>query len=212
MGIDSLKWRRFLSRFGAVFLFVLASAIPAGAEEPMTMEEAEKTYDALRKAMVDSYAAGGNDIAGIYMGWYRFNRAPFISGTHGARYVNTYGNEKASAYGLFEKGGPLPIGAILVRDSFMSSKACLTGDVVFGEKTPPGVVACVGPLFIMEKMEKDFNPVSGDWKFTMIFPGGTLFGTTRGPGAKNVDFCMNCHEAAEGDDYIFYTPEEYRLK
>ncbi|MEW5704251.1 MAG: cytochrome P460 family protein [Pseudomonadota bacterium] len=212
MGTVFLKSSKFL--FYAGFLLTLLITTPGSprAEEPATPEEAEKTYDALRRAMVDSYQAGGNPIAATYMGWQRFNSAPFLSGTHGARYVNTYGNEKASGYGLFEKGGPLPKGAILVRDSFMVSDACLTGDVVFGEKTPPGVIACVGPLFIMEKMEKGFNQASGDWRFTMIWPGGTLFGTTKGPGAKNIDFCMNCHEVAEKDDHIFYTPEEYRPK
>lgn len=210
MTIPSLNLMKALACLAVAFLLVVDGNRTASAEEPMTDKGAEKTYDALRKAMVDSYSAGGNTIASTYMGWQRFNRAPFLSGTHGARYVNTYGNKKASDYGLFEKGKPLPKGAILVRDSFMSAEACLTGDVVLGDKTPPGVIACVGPFFIMEKMEKGFNPESGDWKFTMIFPGGTVFGTTKGPGAKNVNFCMNCHEVAEEDDFIFYTPEEYR--
>jgi len=210
MAMASRSFLKFPAFIGAAFLLAAAIGGEAVSKEPLTDEGAEMTYNALRAAMVESYRAGGDDTAAVYMGWQRFNRVPFLSGTHGGRYSNIYGNAKASAYGLFEKGKPLPKGAVLVRDSFMAAKACLTGDVALGDKTPPGVFACFGPLFIMEKMEKGFNPESGDWRFTMIFPGGTVFGTTKGQGAENVDFCMNCHEAAEPDDFIFYTPEEYR--
>jgi len=46
----------------------------------------------------------------------------------------------------------------------------------------------------------------------MIMPDGSVFGTTKGAGAKKVEFCAACHmsEAPEVDSMMFI-PEEYRV-
>jgi len=60
-------------------------------------------------------------------------------------------------------------------------------------------------------MSRGFNKASGNWRYSMIMPDGTVYGTTKGKGAKNVEFCVACH-ATMGDDqdHLFFMPEEYR--
>ena len=67
-----------------------------------------------------------------------------------------------------------------------------------------------GALFLMEKMPDGFNHASGNWRYTMIMPDGSIFGTTGGVGAKQVQFCISCHLAVEHQDHLFFIPEEYR--
>ena len=69
----------------------------------------------------------------------------------------------------------------------------------------------VGPLFLMEKMESGFNQASGDWRYALIGPNGKVMGTTGGTGSKGVEFCAACHAAGDAD-YMFFMPEEVRLK
>ena len=40
----------------------------------------------------------------------------------------------------------------------------------------------VGPMFLIEKKEKGFNPRSKDWLFMMIKPSGEVVGITNGVG------------------------------
>ena len=51
------------------------------------------------------------------------------------------------------------------------------------------------PLFLMEKMPAGFSYVTGDWRYIMIMPDGSLFGETRGDGAVTLEdaYCFgNC--------------------
>jgi len=67
-----------------------------------------------------------------------------------------------------------------------------------------------GPLFLMEKMPAGFNYVSGDWRYTMVMPDGSMFGTTNGVGSDNVKFCIACHLAVEAQDHLYFPPKQYR--
>ena len=136
----------------------------------------------------------GLDIAGQYQGWAIYNTQPYVSDTHGGRYVNNFGNRRAKAYGKFEHSGVMPTGALLAKDSFMVRH----GKVV------------AGPLFVMEKMPSGFNADSGNWRYTLIMPGGKVIGTTNGKGSGNVGFCIGCHMSAEDTDSMMYLPDEYR--
>jgi hypothetical protein len=121
-----------------------------------------------------------------------------VSATHGNRYINNYANSTAKDYANLGKVDSLPRGSILAKDSFEVSR---DGDVV------------TGPLALMEKMPPGFNPRSRDWRYTMIMPDGTVFGTTNGEGSERVAFCIDCHVAAGDDmDHLFYVPERYRVK
>ena len=136
----------------------------------------------------------GLAIAASYQGWTRYSMRPYVSDTHGGRFVHNYGNRKAASYGRFENAGVMPAGAVLAKDSFLVRN----GKVV------------AGPLFVMEKMPAGFNADSGNWRYTLVMPGGKMIGTTNGKGSGNVGFCIGCHMAADDTDSLFFMPEEYR--
>jgi hypothetical protein len=167
---------------------------PAALSDP----EAVTIYDAVRDDMLAAYRLSGDPVAMNYWKWRRYNRVPYRSRPHGERYVNHYANAKADAYGRAGDIGELPAGAVVVKDAFTVTAR---GDVF------------VGPLFIMEKMLPGFSHATRNWRYTMIMPDGSLFGTTNGDGHERVEFCAHCHAAAgDGNDHLFFVPAEYRLR
>ncbi|MCH7795318.1 MAG: hypothetical protein IH900_09300 [Proteobacteria bacterium] len=170
----------------------------AGAAAELTDAEAVAVYDCLLKELKAAYAKSDNDIALSYMSWPRYSKQAYLSGTHGNRYVQNYANAKARAYGAYEKAGTMPVGSAIAKDSF-----AVTAD---GKVT-------IGPLFLMEKMNAGFSPSSGDWRYTMIMPNGSVFGTTLGAGGAKVRFCAECHMSVTPDvDSMMFMPDEYRIK
>jgi hypothetical protein len=163
--------------------------------EPLDPERAAEIYAIAREAMRAGYPLSGSQVARDYLSWRRYNSAPYLSATHGNHYLNNYANERALAYGEFEGAGRLPVGSVIAKDSFSVTRS---GSIL------------IGPLFIMEKMPQGFSYVSGDWKFTLVRPDGTLFGETNGPGAKRVEYCITCHLARERYDHLYFVPKDYR--
>ena len=157
---------------------------------------AEKIYQDLVDQLVAGYRPTGHPVARDYRAWRRYNTAPYLSATHGNLYINNYANEIARAYGEFENAGVLPVGSIIAKDSFVVLRN--------GEGRP-------GPLFVMEKMPKGFNYVSGNWRYTQINPDGVLFGETHGDDAERVEYCIGCHLAVEQQDHLFFIPGPYRV-
>ena len=89
----------------------------------------------------------------------------------------------------------MPAGSILVKDSFLAH--------------PDGTLA-VGPLFVMEKVA-NFDKRTGNWRYTMVMPDGSVFGVTNGQNAAGMEFCHTCHAIQAADqDYLFFLPEEFR--
>ena len=164
----------------------------------LTSLDAITIYDRIRDAMAQAYKPSGIKAAELYTSWTRHNAAPYVSATHGGRYVNNYANPIAKDYANLGNVESLPQGSILAKDSFEVTQ---DGDVL------------TGPLALMEKMQPGFNPQSRDWRYTMIMPDGTVFGITNGEGSERVEFCIGCHVAAGDDmDHLFYVPERYRVK
>ncbi len=162
----------------------------------ITDAEAVLVYDCLHREMQAAYAKSDHAIAVSYASWPRYSRQAYVSGTHGNRYVQNFANAKGRAYGAFENAGRMPAGAMLAKDSF--------------SVLPNGRIM-VGPLFAMEKMPAGFNPGSGDWRYTMIMPDGSVFGVTKGAGGQKVAFCVACHMGVASDmDSMLFLPEEYR--
>ena len=162
---------------------------------PLSGEEAERLYADLKADMATRYQLSRQPGFANYQSWTRYNRVPYPSVSHGNRFLNTYGNPVARAYARFEQAGKLPVGSVIAKDSITVSRD--------GKATP-------GALFLMEKMPDGFNYVSGDWRYTMIMPDGSVFGTTKGEGSQRVTFCISCHLAVEKQDHLFFLPEEYR--
>ena len=163
----------------------------------LSADEASEVYAIVNDALRAGYGHSGLAIARAYQGWQRYNTAPYFSLSHGNHYLNNYANAKASAYGMFEQAGKLPVGAIIAKDSF---SVATSREIV------------LGPLFIMEKMPAGFNDVTGDWKFIQIQPDGTLLGETRGTGAERVEYCIACHLAAVKHDHLYFVPKKYRTR
>ncbi len=167
---------------------------PAG----LSGADALTIYNRILDDMVAGYSLSGLDYVDRYRTWRRYNTVPYRSAQHGERYVNNFANDAGTNYRHFEASGEMPAGAILVKDSFAVTKR---GDVFSG------------PLFVMEKMSSGFNPASRDWRYVMIMPDGSLFGSTNGEGSDRVGFCVTCHKlAGDKNDHLFYIPERYRVR
>ena len=169
---------------------------PSGAVE-LTSTEAAAAYACLLGELKAAYAKAGLGVVKDYDRWTNANTAPYVSDTHGGRLVNNYANSQGgNLYVKFEDSGTMPAGSVLAKDSFVAQ--------------PDGRLA-IGPLFVMEKMNDGFNAESGDWRYTMVMPDGSVFGRTKGAGAASVEFCNACHSAvAEDQGYMFFLPEEHR--
>ncbi len=150
-----------------------------------------KTGYAKSKLTSDS----GHMVAQDYQDWRRYSTRPYVSDTHGGRFVQNYSNAVAKTYGKYEDVGKLPAGGVLAKDSFV-----VRGGKVFA-----------GPLFVMEKMPAGFSSASMNWRYTLVMPDGKVLGTTNGKGSKNVEFCIGCHVGAEDTDSLMFLPEEYRV-
>ncbi len=163
--------------------------------EPASLAPGEAThiYEIALKSLSAGYARSGVPGAEAYSGWRRYNSVPYLSSTHGNHYINNYANETARAYG---SGKRLPVGSVIAKDSFSVTE---TGGIL------------LGPLFLMEKMPQGFSYVSGDWKYSLIQPDGTLFGETNGSGSQRVQYCISCHLAVEAQDHLYFVPPEFRV-
>lgn len=173
---------------------------PCGAAPAVELkpDEAIAAYECLKPEMGAAYTKSGHAGATTYAGWPSFNSRPYVSATHGGRYVNNYANETGKPYGRFEKASTMPVGTVLAKDSFIAH--------------PNGKLS-VGPLFLMEKMKAGFHAPSGDWRYTLIGPNGAIVGETNGQDSKNVQFCAECHATvADDQDHMFLMPDEVRKK
>ena len=168
-------------------------------ERPADLTDAEalSIYRRILDDSVAGYRLSRDPSAASYRRWLRVNSTPYRSATHGERFVSNYANDIGRAYRAFEKAGPMPVGAILAKDSFAVTAR---GDVF------------TGPLFLMEKMAPGFLPEARDWRYSMIMPDGSLFGQTKGQGSEQVAFCITCHAAAGDEaDHLFFVPKKYRV-
>lgn len=126
-----------------------------------------------------------------YTGWSKVNSEPisgdatgFLGNVHGGPtgirevFVNPIG--KAVSDG--EADLPYPKGTILVKESYDSDD---------GEKGK------LKDLTIMVKRESGYDSENGDWEYLSV--SATQKIKSQGP----IKMCINCHKAAESDDYVF---------
>ncbi len=107
---------------------------PAKLKDPQIQE----AYRKVSGDMVKGYSSSRHGYARDYVRWRRYSRVPYLSATHGNRYVNSYANEAAKNYDQLQKGDKLPVGSILAKDSFTVTQE--------GSVFP-------GALFVMEKLD-----------------------------------------------------------
>ena len=162
----------------------------------MPGDRAEAVYRAISGSMRSHYLASGDPVTGAYQNWRRYNKVPYRSAPHGELLVNNYANPTAKRYGKYESLGRLPVGSVVVKDSFVVTEG---GEVM------------TGPLFLMEKREQGFNAASNDWLYMMVHPSGAVAGITKGKNSAAVKFCADCHnKAPKGHDNLLFLPEEIR--
>jgi hypothetical protein len=148
--------------------------------------------------MVEAYGRSGIPDAEEFAGWTVFATQPYVSATHGDRFVTNLANDAAEGYDQYEDAGPMPVGARIAKPGFTVS---------------PDGEASLGPLALMEKMEPGFSEETGDWRYTMINADGSIFGITNGESSDQVRFCAECHEAVgDTQDHLFFLPEEVRVR
>ncbi len=162
----------------------------------LTKQEATQIYLDLMDRMRTGYASAQLDIVSNYQDWPKYNDAPYISATHGQRYVNSYANKMARDYGTLNDGDTLPAGSVLAKDSITVTDE----DHIFP-----------GALFVMEKLSDGAHPQTGDWRYVMVMPDGSLFGDTIGSRSQEMVYCHECHEAVASRDYTFFVPSDHRL-
>ncbi len=159
--------------------------------------DANSVYDSIIKQMAAGYAQSGDRVAKDYRNWRKENNAPYLSGGHGNRFLNNYSNSIARGYLKLRRGQTMPVGSVLAKDSFTVTE----GNEIFA-----------GALFIMEKMTAESSPQTGDWRYLMIMPDGSLLGDSNIDGDDSMQFCHDCHKRVKSRDYLFLIPGKYRSK
>jgi hypothetical protein len=163
--------------------------------EPPELTEAElvAAYDCVTPYLDAAYAPAGHEVATLYRGWARFSRTAYPAEAHGIRFMNNYANGVgALTYGRWEGLGPMPVGSVLAKDSFIVAD--------------DGKIA-VGPLFVMEKRPPGHSAEARDWSYTMIMPGGAVQAD-----ASIQAFCNGCHRrAGASDDFLMFLPLDRRV-
>lgn len=158
--------------------------------------EANRIYVQLKARLAQQYAVSKLNIVSGYQSWRRYNSSPYLSSTHGQRYINSYANALGSDYGKVRGGQRYPTGTVFAKDSIT---------VTSQGKTFPGA------LFVMEKLAEGHNAKTGDWRYVMIMPDGSTFGDTLGDEPELVEYCHACHQAKASSDYVFFVPKAYRI-
>lgn len=152
-------------------------------------------YLELKERLASGYRLSELKETADYQSWERYNKAPYLSSTHGQRYINSYANSIGKDYGKLPAGGRYPVGTVFAKDSIT---------ITSQEKIFPGA------LFIMEKLPAGANPATADWRYALVNPDGSMSGDTAGEEPELVDYCHACHEVKADEDYVYFVPEEYR--
>lgn len=97
---------------------------------------------------------------------------------HGA-FLTTYVC-KPAARAITEKAGKLPEGAMVVKENYSPEKT-------------------LAAITVMYRI-KGYNPEAGDWYWAKYGADGTI------QKEGKVDGCINCHNAAQANDWLFTGP------
>jgi hypothetical protein len=138
-------------------------------------------------AAADDAAFGPLEYGADYQSYTRVNKETFQSPTHGRRFVDIYVNDVG--LDAYRGESEFPVGTVIVKSSWESEGETRT-DVA-------------GPLFVMVKKEKGFDPEHSDWwygfhwesvpeKWAAKLKAKQIY--WRSPSSK-VDYCWKCHDS-----------------
>lgn len=171
------------------------------AKDELSDQQAMALFDCIKDRLYAGLQKSGLAEAKAYRDWSLVSTNPFISATHGNRFVNHYVNDTGKeAYLKWDAigGRNMPVGSITAKESFTINKK--------GEVRP-------GPFFLMEKVAAGSLPDTDDWKYTLMFPNGKLVGVSGTETAGKVTFCHDCHVGVlEDQDAMFFPDEAYRVQ
>ncbi len=153
-------------------------------------------YSQIQVELAKTFARSGLRIVNGYTSWQIYNRTPYLSSTHGDRYVNNFANNLADGYDSLKKGSKMQAGAVFAKDGFAVTKD--------GEVLP-------GRLFVMEKLAEGANPDTGDWRYISIENDGSIIGDSMNDPQNIMAFCHICHKVRASRDFLFYVPPSQRL-
>ncbi len=155
--------------------------------------KAKDIYQAARKALAYGFAHHRMPLPKNHPGWRRYNATPYLSDTHGNRYVNNYANSKAAkaGYGELTADRRMQPGTVAVKDSYTVTDK--------GEVFPDA-------LLYMQKLAPGRSLATGDWHFVQILPHGSYIGDIINDNPENVAFCFACHKVMAEVDYLFFLP------
>jgi uncharacterized membrane protein len=133
----------------------------------------------------------------------KMNTKPWVSQTHGGRWVNTYVSPEAVK--AYQNSDPLPVGVLVVKESFEDD----------GGK--PSTVQ--GPLYVMQKGPKGSSPETHDWRYAMQWDQPvagnpeTISGpVTWLPGNASLNSCVKCHNHFHTVDEMGGVPDGVAVK
>ena len=136
----------------------------------------------------DESRFGPLDIGSDYASYHKVSRAPFLSKTHGGRFVEVYVND--AGYEAYTHGNEPPVGTVLVKTSWESAAG------------QPSAVA--GPIFVMRREPAGTAPDQGDWSYAIHWAdptpeqrrqlGGPIYWRGKSP---RVSYCWKCHDNYE---------------
>lgn len=128
------------------------------------------------------------DVGANYASWTKLSSQPFLSKTHGGRFVEVYVND-VGLEAFKSDDGAFPVGSIVVKTSWETRD---------GKPT-----TTAGPVFIMEKKPAGFDPDNEDWWFGLHWEsvppewqkrmGGATQVYWRSPSPK-AKYCGDCHQ------------------
>jgi hypothetical protein len=131
------------------------------------------------------------------------NARVWNSRTHGHRWVNVFVSPSASE--AYKNGTPLPVGTLIVKESFENSQG------------RPSAVS--GPLYVMEKGETPRSPETGGWRYALKWenpapgnPERIQAPVTWLPGDAGLSSCVRCHNHFKANDYMGGIPEGFEKK
>ncbi|MGH7738529.1 MAG: cytochrome P460 family protein [bacterium] len=134
-----------------------------------------------------------------WSGLVEINTRPWISKTHGGRWVNTYVSKNAVQ--AYRNSETLPMGALVVKKSFENDHG------------KPSTTA--GPIYVMEKGPLADSPETGGWRFAMQWdvpvagnPEKITGPVTWLPGNAALNSCAKCHGHFHSVDYMGGVPDE----
>lgn len=161
----------------------------------LTNAEAEDIYREISASLAAAFESSGLPDISSYQSWRRYNTAPYLSSTHGNRYINNFANAASIGYDALQKGTVMPEGSVVVKDSFEVTEN--------GEVLP-------GRLFVMEKRAAGSLINTADWRYIMIGADGSVIADTIADTAAKAEFCHVCHKVRSSRDFLFYVPPDFR--